>query len=56
MEYSVNFEVAKKLCEMCEYLGLNYIQVRPTRSKLKAETFKAMTKITNGMPLIVSTQ
>lgn len=41
-----NFEVAKKLCEMCEYLGLKYIQVRPTRRKLEAATFKAITKIT----------
>lgn len=41
-----NFEVAKKLCEMCEYLGLKYIQVRPTRRKLDAATFKAITKIT----------
>jgi len=41
-----NFEVAKKLCEMCEYLGLKYIQVRPTRTKLDAATFKAITKIT----------
>lgn len=41
-----NFEVAKKLCEMCEYLGLKYIQVRPTRSKMDAKTFKAITKIT----------
>lgn len=41
-----NFEVAKKLCEMCEYLGLKYIQVRPTRRKLDAATFKSITKIT----------
>lgn len=41
-----NFEVAKKLCEMCEYLGLKYIQVRPTRTKLDSSTFKAITKIT----------
>lgn len=41
-----NFEVAKKLCEMCEYLGLKYIQVRPTRTKLDAATFKQLTKIT----------
>ncbi|WCM42423.1 hypothetical protein MG290_01770 [Flavobacterium sp. CBA20B-1] len=40
-----NFEVAKKLCEMCEYLGLKYIQVRPTRRKLDASTFKSITKI-----------
>lgn len=41
-----NFEVAKKLCEMCEFLGLKYIQVRPTRRKLDSPTFKAITKIT----------
>lgn len=41
-----NFEVAKKLCEMCEYLGFKYIQVRPNRSKIDAATFKALTKIT----------
>jgi len=41
-----NFEVAKKLCEMCEYLGLKYYQIRPTRRKLDSKTFQAMTKIT----------
>lgn len=42
---SVNFETAKKICEMCEYLGLKYIQVKPTRKKLNAAEFKAITKI-----------
>lgn len=41
-----NFEVAKKICEMCEYLGLEYVQIKPTRSKVNAETFKAITGIT----------
>jgi len=40
-----NFETAKKICEMCEYLGLIYIQVKPTRKKLNAAEFKAFTKI-----------
>jgi len=40
-----NFETAKKICEMCEYLGLKYIQVKPTRKKLNATEFKAITKI-----------
>lgn len=38
-----NFEVAKKICEMCEYLGLEYRQVRPTKSKLNSETFNQIT-------------
>jgi len=41
-----NFETAKKICEMCEYLGLKYYQIRPTRSKINAEGFKQLTKIT----------
>lgn len=41
-----NFETAKKLCEMCEYLGLTYYKVRPTRKKLKSEQFKKFTNIT----------
>lgn len=41
-----NFETAKKLCEMCEYLGLTYYKVRPTRKKLKSEQFKKLTNIT----------
>lgn len=41
-----NFETAKKLCEMCEYLGLNYYKVRPTRRKLNSEQFKKITNIT----------
>lgn len=41
-----NFETAKKLCEMCEYLGLTYYKVRPTHRKLKSEQFKKITNIT----------
>ncbi len=40
-----NFETAKKICEMCEYYDLKYIQVKPTRKKLNAVEFKAITKI-----------
>jgi len=40
-----NFETAKKISEMCTYFGLNYTQVRPTRKKLNAAEFKAVTKI-----------
>lgn len=41
-----NFEVAKKICEMCDYLGLKYFQIRTTRRKLDSKTFQAITKIT----------
>lgn len=40
-----NFEVAKKICEMCEYLGLEYMKVKPTRSKVNADFFKQITGI-----------
>lgn len=40
-----NFETAKKICEMCEYYDLKYIKVKPTRKKLNAVEFKAITKI-----------
>lgn len=40
-----NFETAKKICEMCEYLGLEYVKVKPTKSKVNAETFKKFTGI-----------
>jgi hypothetical protein len=42
-----NHEVAKKICEMCEFLGLEYHQVKPTSSKKKADEFRALTKITS---------
>jgi len=41
-----NHEVAKKIVEMCEYFGLTYEQVKPTRSKVNSEFFKQITKIT----------
>lgn len=31
---------------MCEYLGLTYYKVRPTRRKLNSEQFKKLTNIT----------
>ena len=40
-----NFEVAKKICEMCEYLGIECVKVKPTRSKVNADFFKQITKI-----------
>ena len=40
-----NFETAKKICEMCEYLGIEHFKIKPTRSKIDAATFKAITKI-----------
>jgi hypothetical protein len=39
-----NHQVSRHLIEMCKYLGLNYKEVRPTKSKLSAETFNALTK------------
>ena len=38
-----NFQVSKKICEMCDYLGLTYHKVKPTRSKVNAEFFKQIT-------------
>lgn len=40
-----NHETAKKIVEMCEYLGINHEKVKPTRSKVNAELFKQVTKI-----------
>ena len=40
-----NHEVAKKICEMCEYLGLTHFKVKPTKSKVNAEFFRQITKI-----------
>lgn len=41
-----NFETAKKIIEMCEYLNLEYVKVKPTKSKIDAETFKKITGLT----------
>jgi hypothetical protein len=39
-----NHEVAKKICEMCDFLELNYHKVKPTRSKIKdKDVFKKIT-------------
>ena len=38
-----NHEIAKKICEMCEYLKLDYEQVRPTSSKVNSDKFKEIT-------------
>lgn len=40
-----NFEVAKKIVEMCQYLGLEFVEARPTRSKVNADFFKQITGI-----------
>ena len=38
-----NHEVAKKICQMCEHLGIEFIQVRPTKTKSNADFFKQIT-------------
>jgi hypothetical protein len=38
-----NHEVAKKICEMCEHLKIEFIQVRPTKTKTKSDYFKKIT-------------
>lgn len=40
-----NFQVAKKICEMCEHLGLTHFKVKPKKSKVNAEFFRQITKI-----------
>jgi len=42
-----NHEIAKKICEMCEFLKLSFTQVRPTKSKTDSNFFKQITKITD---------
>ena len=39
-----NHQVGKKIVEMCQYLGLKHHLIKPTKSKVDAETFKAITK------------
>ena len=39
-----NHEVGRKIVEMCQYLGLKHHLIKPTKSKVDAETFKAITK------------
>lgn len=38
-----NFETAKKICEMCEYLNLPYHKIKPTQSKVTSDYFKKLT-------------
>ncbi|MBC7749201.1 MAG: hypothetical protein H7Z76_11620 [Methylotenera sp.] len=38
-----NHEVAKKIIEMCIYLQLPYVQVKPTASKITNDFFKSLT-------------
>lgn len=39
-----NHEVGRKIVEMCQYLGLKHHLIKPTKSKVDAETFKVITK------------
>lgn len=41
-----NFETANKIIEMCQYLNLPYVEVKPTRKKIDSETFKKLTGFT----------
>lgn len=38
-----NHETGKKIVEMCEYLGLPYKLVKPTRKKVDAKLFQKLT-------------
>lgn len=38
-----NFETAKKICEMCEYLNINFHKIKPTNSKITNDYFKTLT-------------
>ncbi len=40
-----NHEIAKKICEMCEFLELPFEQIRPTRSKTDSKFFEQITDI-----------
>ena len=42
-----NHEIAKKICEMCEFLQLPFTQVKPTKSKTDSIFFRQITKITD---------
>jgi len=41
-----NHEVAKKICEMCRHLEIEFIQVRPTKTKSNSDYFKKITGYT----------
>lgn len=38
-----NFETAKKIVEMCEYLNLPYVKIQPKSSKITNDYFKKIT-------------
>lgn len=40
-----NFEVAKKIVEMCDYLSLYYVKIKPKQSKIDSKLFKQITGI-----------
>lgn len=40
-----NFETAKKIVEMCEYLKISHYQIKPTKSKITNAYFKSITGI-----------
>lgn len=40
-----NFEVANKIIEMCEYLKIPYVKIKPKASKVSNEYFKKITGI-----------
>jgi hypothetical protein len=40
-----NFETANKIIEMCQYLKLPYVEIKPTRKKIDSETFKKISGI-----------
>ena len=40
-----NHEEAKKIVEMCKYLGIMCYEIKPTRSKVNSDFFKQITKI-----------
>lgn len=39
-----NHAVAKKIVEMCKYIKVKYIEVRPSRQKIDADMFNKITK------------
>lgn len=41
-----NFETAKKIVEMCEYLEIKYHKIQPRRSKIDNDYFKKLTGYT----------
>ena len=40
-----NFETAKKIVEMCEYLKLPYVKIQPKASKITNDYFKKITGV-----------